>query len=133
MANPTTNFTDVEVERFVMDAGFTIGAETGGNTINVAIQLKDLQGNDLAVSKALIMFVSDNASGLDISTDAPSGGIAIGTDGSLVALGTNCYLLQSEADGDIDVNIVEAAADTWYMVLIMPDGRQIVSAAITFA
>ncbi len=41
--------------------------------------------------------------------------------------------LVSEADGDIDVTITESGAATWYLILIMPDGRLAASDAITFA
>lgn len=41
--------------------------------------------------------------------------------------------LISEVDGDIDINITESAADTWYLNLIMPNGKLVTSAAITFA
>jgi hypothetical protein len=115
------------------DVDFTIGAEAA-DVINVAIQLNKPNGVALDRVQHVIAYLSDNADGLNFSTDAPSGGVAIGTDGSLVALGTNTWLLQSEADGDIDLNITEAAGDTWYLVIVGLDGRMLaVSAAITFA
>lgn len=43
------------------------------------------------------------------------------------------FHLVSESDGDIDINIGEDGVDTWYLVLVMPNGRLVVSGAITFA
>jgi hypothetical protein len=42
------------------------------------------------------------------------------------------FLLVSEADGDIDLAIGEAGAGTWYLVLVLPNGKLVVSDAITF-
>jgi len=116
-----------------LDASFVVGAETGGNTINVAIQLKDADGADLAVRGSVFTYLSDDANGDSIAATAPSGGIAIGTDGLAIPVVANkAFQLTSEADGDIDVNIVEAAGATWYLVLVLPNGLLKPSAAITF-
>lgn len=113
---------------------FTIGSETGGNTINVGVQLKDANGNDLAIRANLLMYLSDDANGDAIAASAPSGGWAIGTDGLLIPQVTNkAAWFTSEADGDIDVNIVEAGAATWYVIAVLPNGKLSASAAITFA
>lgn len=113
---------------------FTVGAETGGNTINVAVQVKDADGDDMAVRSNLLMYLSDDANGDSIAGTAPSGGWAIGTDGLLIPVVANkAALFTSEADGDIDINIVEAAGDTWYVVAVLPNGKLSVSGAVTFA
>lgn len=113
---------------------FTIGSETGGNTRNVSVQLKDANGNDLAVRSNLLMYLSDDANGDSIAGTAPSGGWAIGTDGLLIPVVANkAAFLVSEADGDIDINIVEAAGATWYLIAVLPNGKLSASGAITFA
>jgi hypothetical protein len=115
-------------------ATFVVGAEAGGNTINVAIQLKDANGADLAVHGSVLAYLSNDANGNAIATAAPSGGWAIGTDGLLIPIVTNkAAQLVSEADGDIDVTIIEAGAYTVYLVLVLPNGKLAVSGAITFA
>jgi len=117
----------------VASATFTVGTETGGNTINVAIQLKDAAGTDMAIRSALPWYLSSDANGDAIAT-ATSGGIAIGTDGLLLEWTNNLSgLVISESDGDIDVNLVEASTGTWYLVLVLPNGKLSVSGAITFA
>lgn len=117
-----------------IDADFTVGAEAS-NVINVAVQLVDrLNGNEVGERVAVPFYISDDANGDSIATAAASGGIAIGTDGLMVEWTTDkAGLLVSESDGDIDIDITETGADTWYLVLVMPDGKLQVSGAITFA
>ncbi len=43
------------------------------------------------------------------------------------------FELISEADGDIDINITESGAATWYLAVVLPNGSLNVSDAITFA
>jgi hypothetical protein len=113
--------------------GVTATAESGGDTINVGIQLNDAAGAAMATRTTLLWYLSSDANG-DAIASATSGGIAIGTDGLLVEWTTNVSgMVTSEADGDIDVNIVEAGALTVYLVLVLPTGKLTVSGAITFA
>lgn len=121
----------------VAGAEFTIGAETGGNTINVGIQLVDANGRDLGQRACVQAYFSNDANGDSLLTTASSGTVTIGTDGLLRNMDATPdkknFFLTSEADGDIDINIVEAGAKTMYLVLVMPDGSLVVSPAITFA
>ncbi len=113
---------------------FVIGSENT-NAINVAIQLKDSAGADLAVRGSVFAYLSDDANGDSIVAAAPDGGWAIGTDGLLIpVVASKAAHLVSESDGDIDVTITHAAgAKTAYLILIMPDGKRVASNAITFA
>ena len=114
------------------DATFTIGTEAG-NVINVAVQLKDGAGDDIATRAAVQFYLSDDADGDTIVAAATS--LAIGTDGVAIEnISNSAGLLISEADGDIDINIGDASgAATYYLVLVMPSGELVVSDAITFA
>lgn len=116
-----------------MGAPTIVVGTQAGNDINVTVQLKDSDG-DLAVRGSLFAYLSDDANGDSIAGTAPSGGMAIGTDGLLIpdVTGKSARLV-SEADGDIDITITEAGADTWYLILVMPDGRLVASDAITFS
>lgn len=120
--------------RGVYGATFVIGAETGGNTKAVGIQLTGANGEDVASRQVVGMYLSDDANGDSVIAVAPSGAVAVGTDGTLMVLeAKKQWRVISEADGDIDFTIVEAAAKTLYVVLIMPDGSVVVSGAVTFA
>lgn len=115
------------------DATITVGAEnTGAGTINVAIQLLD-GGADLAVRGTIFAYLSADANGDAIAT-ASSGTVVIGTDGLAIPLVAKlAFMLTSESDGDIDITITEASTLTQYLVLVLPNGRRVISDAITFA
>lgn len=70
----------------VHHAGFTIGAE-GSNIINVGIQLKGANYEDIAARAMVFAYLSDDANGDSITALAPNTGVAIGTDGLLVPSG----------------------------------------------
>lgn len=117
-------------------AVITVGSEDT-DVINVAIQLYTDSNavNELTNVAAVYAYLSDDSGGAGVAATAPDGGIAIGTDGvfSEVVADKAGWLI-SEADGDIDIDITESGADTFYLVLVMPaTGRVIVSDAITFA
>jgi hypothetical protein len=124
-----------QLQNLHLDASFVIGAEAS-NVINVGIQLKEgKSGIDLAVRASIRAYLSDDANGDSIVATAPSGTVVIGTDGVLYDVGSakKMFLLTSESDGDIDMNITEAGAKTMYLILVDPAGRLIPSGAITFA
>ena len=59
---------------------------------------------------------------------------SFGTDGLLLEWTNNVSgLVISEADGDIDVTLTDTGTPTFYLVLVLPNGRLVVSPAITFA
>ncbi|QPC81064.1 hypothetical protein G4Y79_15275 [Phototrophicus methaneseepsis] len=113
---------------------FTVGAEST-NSIKVTVQVKDGAGDDVAAPTALWFYLSDDSGGAGVTATAPDGDIAVGTDGAILAEATadKVFLILSEADGDIDLDIGEAAGGTWYLVAVLPDGHISVSDAITFA
>lgn len=118
----------------VATATYTIGAEAA-NAITVNVQLKDAQGKDLAVRNAVHAYLSNDATGDTIESSSAGLSVAAGTDGLIIETATdNCFLMISEADGDIDVVVTETTgANTMYLVLVMPDGRIMPSAVLTFA
>lgn len=110
----------------------TVGAEAA-NVINVAVQMKDAAGEDLAVRGSVMAYLSDDVNGDSVAGTAPDT-VAIGTDGLAIPLvAGKAFQLVSEADGDIDLDITEDGADTWYLILVLPDGRLVASDAITFS
>ena len=116
-----------------LDVDFVIGSEAG-NVINVALQLNDADGTALATRAAVLAYLSDDANGDSLAATAPDGGVAIGTDGVAIPIvAGKAFLLISEADGDIDLDITETGAATWYLVIVLPNGKLVSSGAITFA
>lgn len=123
-----------ELQNLHLNAAIVVGTESA-DVINVTIQLKQAKsGNDLAERGAVFAYLSDDANGDSIAATAPDGNVAVGTDGLLIpVVADKAFRLVSEADGDIDLDIGESGAATWYLILVMPDGRLIASDAITFA
>lgn len=114
-------------------ATFVVNAEDT-NAITVNVQILDAAGVDMATAVALQWYLADDTLGLDRAVTAPDGGAAAGTDGSLHISTTGMAGgLTTEADGDFDIIFTEAAADTWYLVIVMPNGSLQISEAITFA
>jgi hypothetical protein len=116
-----------------LDIDFTVGTEST-NVINLGLQLNDAGGTALATRASVVVYLSDDANGDSIAATAPDGGWAIGTDGVEIPLVTNkASIFVSEADGDIDIDITESGAATFYAVAILPTGKLVASGAITFA
>lgn len=117
-----------------LGVGFTIGAEAG-NAITVNVQFYADPQNSVEVANIVHagFYLTNSNSTLAIAT-APTGGIAAGTDGAVIETIDNLagYLV-SEADGDVDLAITDTGTPTFYLVVLLPDGRAEVSPAITFA
>ncbi len=114
-------------------ATITVGTESA-NAINVAIQLTDANGADMAVRSSVRVYLSDDANGDSIAATAPTGGIAIGTDGVLEeTTADKAGFATSESDGDIDITITDTGTPTFYLIVVLPNGKLAASDAITFA
>jgi len=112
---------------------FVVGAE-GTNTVLVSMQLKDGDDTDLAVRGSVFAYLSDDANGDSIVATAPSGGWAITVDGVLIPIIAGKFAeLISESDGDIAVTITETGTKTCYLVVVLNNGKIMVSGAIVFA
>lgn len=120
------------IERAAFDSvSFTIGSESS-DTINVAVQFQR-GGEDVSERVACGWYLSDNSNGDTLAT-APTGGIAIGTDGLLIeSLDNQAGWMVSESDGDVDVDITDTGTPTFHLVIVHPDGSITASGAITFA
>lgn len=103
------------------------------DAINVAVQFVDrLNGNLMADEVTVLWYLSTDVTG-QVLASAPSGGIAIGTDGLLIEWTANVAgIATSEVDGDLDVNLTETGQGNFYLNLIMPDGKRMVSTVIDF-
>lgn len=116
----------------VYDATITVPT-ISSDTFAVTIQLKDFAGNDLAVPAAIKAFVSSDSAGLDMSDLTSEITITSSGDGSAaVLLAKYSWLLVSEADGDIAIDCTDTGADAKYLVLVMPNGKLVVSGIMQF-
>jgi hypothetical protein len=89
----------------------------------------------VATRRVLDVYLSDSSTGAGIIGTAPSSGGAIGTNGVILAsVVANKYLkVLTTAAGLFDITFTEAGAKTFYLCVVMPNGRIVVSSAITFA
>jgi hypothetical protein len=76
------------------DVTFVVGTEAG-DVINVALQLKDYNGKDLAIRGTVEAYLSSDANGDSLSTNAPTGAVVIGTDGVLIPKGVHGILVSA--------------------------------------
>ncbi len=116
----------------VASATFVVGTEST-NVVNVAVQLKDFAGDDMAVAATLPWYFSSDTGG-QVLAAAGSGGAAIGTDGLLIEqLANQSGLVTAEADGDIDINVTDTTTRNMYLVLVLPTGLLQISAVLAFS
>lgn len=117
----------------VAGATITVAAQAV-RTIKASVQLLASGGGSLAVRGAVDAYLSDDEYGNSIVATAPSSAVAIATNGLLINQVTDkAFKLVSEANGLVEINVINDVADTFYLVLVMPSGALIVSAAITFS
>lgn len=116
-----------------VDATITVGDEAA-NVRAITIQLKDANGDDIAYAETVTAYLVADAAEAAFVTTGGSTGIAIGTDGALLALvAKKAFLLISETDGDIDLTWTDTGTEAAYLVLVLPNGKKVVSAALTNA
>lgn len=135
--NPNTLIADagdvIDFAGAVASASIVVGAENA-NVRAITIQLKDAQGNDLAHRAMVRIAVLADANGDAFVVTGGSTGIAIGADGALLPIvAKKLFQAISEADGDIDLTWTDTGTEVAYLAVILPNGRMIISAALTNA
>lgn len=116
-----------------LSATFVVGTEAA-NAINVAVQLKDGAGVNVAERKVLQWYLATNATGATPAGTAPTGKVAAGAAGALIESINNLSgMAVTNATGQLDVTLTDTGTPTFYLVLVLPNGSLAVSPAITFA
>ena len=112
---------------------FTIGAAVS-HVINVALQLQDAQGHNLAIPAHVEVYLSDNADGSTLTATVPTSTTTIGTDGKIlvVEVTDKVFDLLVSAAGKVELNFTQTATQNYYLVVKMPDGSLVVSPVIAF-
>ncbi len=112
---------------------FTVGA-AAGDVITVSVLVKDSNGRAIAQRVRLDWYLATTSNGGTITASAANGGVAAGTNGSLLQIVTGkAGIGVTGATGNLDVAITDSGTPTFYLVVKMPDGTLAVSGAITFA
>ena len=115
----------------VAGATIVVGAEDT-NVRAITVQLTDASGADIASRQAVQIAVLADANGDAFAATGGSTGIAIGTDGALLAVvAKKLFMAISEADGDIDLTWTDTGTEAAYLAVILPNGKMVISAALT--
>jgi hypothetical protein len=124
---------EIEISRPCVDCSITVAAEVG-DARAITIQLKDAFGNDINYVETVEIIMFLNAARTAFVVTGGSTGIAIGTDGALLAVVAKKYFLAtSEADGDIDLTWTDTGTEAAFLGVRLPNGRIVMSSALTNA
>ena len=123
----------IELTRPCVDASITVGAEIA-NVRAITIQLKDARGADIDYVEEVELVLFLTADRLAYVVTGGSTGIAIGTDGALSTIvAKKVFRATSEADGEIDLTWTDTGVEAAYLGLRLPNGRYVMSSALTNA
>ena len=119
----------IQITRPCVDCSITVGAENA-NVRAITIQLKDALGNDIDYVELVEILVFGSAAMTSGATGG-STGLAIGTDGAIIATSEakKHFFVTSEADGDIDLTWTDTGTESVAVGVRLPTGRIVVSDA----
>ena len=111
------------IKEQVLDVEFTV-TDNDSTTPNIAMQFKDIAGNDIDHPVCVVCYVSSDTAGQTLSGGDVTE-LAIGTDGTLLAEFTanQIGIFVAESDGDLDVEVTVGEADTAYWNVVMLNGE----------
>lgn len=113
----------------------TVGAEaaTASDCIRVSAQFKNKNGTALTEKCVARFYLSDVATGLGVTGTGPTT-VAAGSKGAIILeVSRKNYTVMTDANGIVEIDLTDAGTSTWYMVMVLPNGRFVISGAITFA
>jgi hypothetical protein len=119
----------IAVTQPCVNATITVAAENA-NVRAITIQLLDSRGNDISYAETVEIIMFGAADMLSFAGTGGSTGIAIGTDGALLALvAKKVFLATSETDGDIDLTWTDTGTEAVALGVRLPNGRVVVTDA----
>lgn len=121
------------IESPVEDAEFTLAAETVGNMIEVTLQVVDPGGDAIEKTQQVVLFFASDEDAL--TAEAMAGGVSVATGTLLQAVVADQHLVcLTDATGALVVELTDATgAATYYLGVVLPNGKYVVSGAIVFA
>ena len=124
---------EIDISQPCVDCTIVVGAEAT-NVRAITIQLLDSAGNDIDYVETVEVVMFLNATRLAFVVTGGSTGIAIGTDGALLALvAKKVFLATSEANGDIDLTWTDTGTEAAFLGVRLPNGRIVMSSALANA
>lgn len=125
----------ISVDGYVVPttATITVGTE-GTDAISVTVQLKDGAGSNITAIAGFMWYLSGDSAGAGIVGTAPNGGTAIGASGKIAELvAEKAGFALTNATGEAIFTLTDSTTPTFYLVVILPLGKVVISSAITFA
>ena len=123
---------DKRISHPAVDCTITVGTEST-NVRVITIQLLDAYGKDVSEVTPFEIHVFSAADGLQYATGG-STGVAIGTDGELLAIVAKLiFACTSEADGDWDGTWTDTGTESVSIAVKLPNGNMIASTAFANA
>ena len=129
----------IEITRPCVDATITVSAEaaTTANTRDIVIQLLDARGQaiDYVETVDIIMFltadrlafvVTGGSTGIDLLAASPGGAL-------LDIVAKKVFIATSEVTGIIDLEWLDTGTEAAFLGLRLPNGRFVMSSALTNA
>lgn len=118
-------------------ANVTLTPAAGASTVcDVTIALKDAAGNALAKAIALLIWLSDAATGAGLTATAASGTVQAAAGGGQdmgVLTAKKCLIAQTKTDGTYVLEITDTAKTGFYVCVQLPNGKVVVSAQLVTA
>lgn len=115
----------------VCGADFTVNANVD-DTITVNVQLLNQDSGNLTSVGLVKWWISTDAAGLVMST-ALHGSVAAGSNGTVVnEVSAKSGFALSNADGEIDFDLLHVGDRTVYLCIGLPDGSIDVSSVLTY-
>ena len=103
-----------------------------GATVEFVVQFNDAAGAAVDYPVSFNYYISSDAAGLALDSAVTT--IADGGAGVIIPITANLSGVGiTDATGTCEMDITEAGADTIYLVVTQPDGRIVVSSAVTWA
>lgn len=121
----------------------SISAEAS-NRRTVRIQAQDIQGSNLAVRTSCYFYLASSSLGLmsGCGVSPTSGRLRAVTTGTVLPFGnlnsagarrSRSGRFRTNTAGRVDIGIKTSRADTFYCVVVLPDGTMAISNSIAFA
>lgn len=140
-AVPTATGTGTEIDAMtknVYSSASTITLGAGGAvTQAAAIQLKDADGNAIAAVQKIRVYVSDDAAGATPATSGCNGAVTVSVGATLkVQTAKLDWDLVTDANGAVTLTFDNTGGGgnyTKYVVVVLPNGKVLVSAALNVA
>lgn len=124
---------DINVTDPAVTATITVGAEIA-NARAITVQFKDANGAATVERVGAKILVMADANGDAFVTTGGSTGIAVGSNGALLTVVAKKYFeAVSEANGLLDLTWTDTGTEVAYLHVILPNGRRVVSSALTNA